>query len=64
VTEVSTKGDRLHDHHHISSPLVVQSKKELARDIWLIFTDTMKVKFVLKDNRVEMPSRHWCNICK
>ncbi|KAF8240406.1 hypothetical protein L208DRAFT_1068752, partial [Tricholoma matsutake] len=29
-----------------------------------IYTDKIKVTFVMKDNRVETPSRCWCNICK
>ncbi|KIK05364.1 hypothetical protein K443DRAFT_3861 [Laccaria amethystina LaAM-08-1] len=58
------EGDGLHDPHRILIPSMVQSKKDLARDVQLIFTDPIKVKVVLKDNRVETLSGRWCNICK
>ncbi|KIJ89855.1 hypothetical protein K443DRAFT_36633, partial [Laccaria amethystina LaAM-08-1] len=57
------KGDGLQDHHHIAIPSEVYSNKEKARDIRLIYTDKIKVKFV-KDDQVETPSGRWCNICK
>ena len=58
------KGDGLQDNHRINVPSEVLTQKDKARDLRLIFTDKITVKFVLKDNSVETPTRRWCNICK
>jgi hypothetical protein len=58
------KGDGLEEHHLTIIPSTVLTQKDQARDLHLIFTDKVTVKFILKDNTVETPARRWCNICK
>ena len=58
------KGDGLEECHQTSIPSVDLTQKDQARDLRLIFTDKVTVKFILKDNTVETPAGRWCNICK
>jgi hypothetical protein len=58
------KGDGLEECHRIDAPFAVHTQKDQAKDLRLIFTDRIKVKFVMKDNSVETPTGRWCNICK
>ena len=58
------KGDGLQDHHQIYIPSEVHTQKDKARDLRLIFTDKITVKFIMNDNSVDTPTGRWCNICK
>lgn len=58
------KGDGLEDNHWTFIPSEIYTQKDKAKDLWLIFTDRITVKFIMKDNSVESPTGHWCNICK
>lgn len=40
----------------MSIPSAVNTQKDQARDLRLIFTDKVTVKFILKDNSVETPA--------
>ena len=58
------KGDGLKECHRIEVPFAVHTQKDQAKDLRLIFTDRIKVKFILKDTSVEELTGRWCNICK
>ena len=58
------KGDRLKECHWIEVPFAVHTQKDQAKNLWLIFTDRIKVKFILKDTSVKELTGCWCNICK
>lgn len=58
------KGDGLQNHHRATIPSTVLMQKDQARDLRLIFTDKVTVKFVSKDNSVETPIGRWCLVCK
>jgi hypothetical protein len=42
----------------------INSKKDMAKDIRLIFSDKVIVKFVKKDGVTEQVAGRWCNLCK
>ena len=52
------------EHHHITIPAEVNTKKDKAKDIWLIFSDKVKVQFTAKDGTVSTLVGQWCNPCK
>jgi len=56
--------DGLQEIHRLPAAVEVPSKKEMARDIRLIFTDRVTVKFIKKDGTVEHEVGRWCNLCK
>ena len=39
-------------------------KKRNTRDLLTIFTDRVKVKFVMVDRKIEVLTGQWCMICK
>ena len=58
------QGDGLEQHHQMSIPSAVHTQKDQAKDLQLIFTNKVTIRFLLRDNSVETPAGHWCNICK
>ena len=61
---MSTKGDGIQDHHRGTIPSTVRTQKDQARDLRLIFTDKVTVKFISKDYSIETPTGRWCLVCK
>lgn len=59
-----TKGDGLLDQHRGTIPSTVHTQKDQARDLRLIFTDRVTVKFISKDDSIETPTGRWCLVCK
>jgi hypothetical protein len=47
------QSDGLEEIHRLPVAVEVNSKKEMARDIWLIFTNKVTVKFLKKDRKAE-----------
>jgi hypothetical protein len=42
----------------------INSKKDMAKDILLIFTDKVDVKFIKKAGITEQLTGRWCNLCR
>ena len=51
-------------HHHITIPAEVNTKKKKAKDLQLIFSNKVKVRFTNKDGTVSTLVGWWCNPCK
>ncbi|KAF8231970.1 hypothetical protein L208DRAFT_1069017, partial [Tricholoma matsutake] len=58
------KGDGLDEHHHIPIEAKSPTKKEKAKDLRLIFTDLVTVKFLSKNDTPETKRGWWCNTCR
>jgi hypothetical protein len=58
------QNDGLEEIHRLPVAVETNSKKEMAGDIWLIFTDKVTVKFIKKDGKVEQIQGRWCSLCK
>lgn len=41
-----------------------QSKKDMTKDLLLLFSAKVKVKFVRMDGVTDQAEGRWCNICK
>ena len=52
------------EHHNISIPAEVNTQKEKAKDLQLIFSDRVKVQFTAKDGKVSTVAGRWCMLCK
>jgi hypothetical protein len=58
------KGDGLGEHHNIPIEAESPTKKEKAKDLRLIFTDLVTVKFLRKNDTPETKRGWWCNTCR
>jgi hypothetical protein len=58
------QNDGLEERHRLPAAVKVNSKKEMAGDIWLFFMDKVTVKFIKKDGKVEQLSGRWCSVYK
>ncbi|KAF8219493.1 hypothetical protein L208DRAFT_1212240, partial [Tricholoma matsutake] len=56
--------DGMDKHHHITIPAEVNTQKEKVKDLWLIFSNKVKVQFMAKDGTVSTLVGWWCNPCK
>jgi hypothetical protein len=52
------------EHHHISIPAEVNTQREKATNLQLIFSNKVKVQFTAKDDTVSTLVGQWCNPCK
>lgn len=59
-----TQDDGLEELHRLPVAVEVNSKKDMAKDVRLIFTDKVTVKFVRKNGITEQLKGRWCNVCK
>jgi len=50
--------------HHIPSPTEVLTHKDRAKDIHLIFTDSILVYFIQRDRTSLLEKGWWCNQCR
>jgi hypothetical protein len=57
------KDDGVEDHHHLAIPAKFNCKKDMARDVRLLFSDRMKVKFI-KGGTTKTLEGWWCTICR
>src|SRR6266481_3806434 len=58
------KNDGLETHHHITDEREVSTKKEMAKDLCLIFTDIISVQFIQKDGSSSLVKGCWCRPCR
>jgi hypothetical protein len=61
---IPSQNDGLEELHRIPVAVEIRSKKDMARDILLIFTDKVDVKFVKKDGATEEATGRWCTLCQ
>ena len=57
------KSDGLEDQHRLTIGEAVVSKKDMAQDVLLIFSDRIAVKFTTDGNAKTLIGR-WCGVCK
>jgi hypothetical protein len=57
------KGDGLEACHRLTISETTSSKKDMAQDLRLIFSDRVTVKFTT-GTEVKTLSGRWCNACK
>jgi len=58
------KYDGLKTHHRIPIDVEVSTQKEKAKDVRLIFTDLVSVKFTEKDGTTSLLKGRWCMSCR
>jgi hypothetical protein len=59
-----TQHDGLKTHHQIPIDAEVSTQKEKAKDVRLIFTDLVFVKFTEKDGTGSLLKGCWCKPCR
>jgi len=57
------KDDGLEDHHCLTIPAKFNSKKDMAQDLLLLFTNRVEVKFV-SGHKIKTLEGWWCNPCQ
>jgi hypothetical protein len=58
------QSDGLEELHRLPVAVKINSKKEMAKGIWLLFSDKVTVKFIKRDGITEQVTGRWCNVCK
>jgi len=56
--------DGLESQHRMPIPAEVVTKKDMAKDICLIFTDHISVSFIQKDKTSVKAMGRWCKLCR
>ena len=51
------------DDHHLVIPAKISCKKDMARDVRLLFSDRIMVKFT-RDGETKTLEGRWCTVCK
>jgi hypothetical protein len=57
------KNDELEDQHRLTIGDAVVTKKDMAQDMLLIFSDRVSVKFT-GEEKVRTLIGRWCGVCK
>jgi hypothetical protein len=57
------KDDGVEDHHRLAIPAKFNCKKDMARNMRLLFSDRMKVKFIQGGTAKTLEGR-WCTTCR
>ena len=60
----SLKDDGLEAHHYIPSEIELETKKDKAKDLHLIFTEIVSVNFTQTDGTGSLVKGHWCLPCR
>ena len=60
---IDAKDDLLHEHR-TTVPDVKHTKKGETKDLLMIFSDQVHVKFIKPNGSVEEVAGRWCNVCK
>jgi len=64
LINVYKESDGMDKRHNISIPVEVNTRKEKAKDLRLIFSDRVTVQFTTKEGTVSTVEGRWCNPCK
>lgn len=58
------QNDGLRDQHRAAVPAEQRTKKALARDLLLVFSERVTVSFKTKGGLREMKEGRWCEVCR